>query len=531
MYKWFLAIRYLRTKLIAVFGIASVMLCVAMVLVVLSVMGGFLDTVRERARGLHSEIVLEAGTLQGVPYYEEFGAYLQQQLPGVVDIVTPVIYTYGIFRVPATTWTKPARVLGVHLDDYVRVNTFAGGLHYDKYYPGSSRLDPQSMPVAGVGPSGDLVLPPDLQQANASWRESEADPEALTAYDADPFVEAPYPYVTATPRSTSERVYAAEPGPPRYAGPERDGVIVGVDLLFARRTSGTFERYLARGADVALTLMPLSPAGNPMGELPSKVPLRYVDDSRTGIFEIDSLCVYVDFDMLQHRLAMDPQPLADGGMTKPRANQLLISTREGVDINEAKDQIAMAWSVYGASLGLDPDSQEARALGLAAVYTWEDMQRQFINAVEKEKVLVTFLFTLISMVAIVLVGCIFYMIVEKKTRDIGILKSIGASSLGVAGLFVVYAGAVGLVGSILGTIFGSVVVWYINDIQDFLASLHPQLRMWSPDVYSFDQIPNVVKQADAVWVASMAVLASILGSIIPARIAGRVWPVEALRYE
>ena len=108
MYKWFLAWRYLNTKLIAFFGIASVMLCVAMVLVVLSVMGGFLDTIRARSRGLHSEIVLEGGTLQGFPYYEEFQAHVAKELPDVVHISTPVVYTYGVFRVPATTFTKPA---------------------------------------------------------------------------------------------------------------------------------------------------------------------------------------------------------------------------------------------------------------------------------------------------------------------------------------------------------------------------------------------------------------------------------------
>jgi ABC-type lipoprotein release transport system permease subunit len=74
-------------------------------------------------------------------------------------------------------------------------------------------------------------------------------------------------------------------------------------------------------------------------------------------------------------------------------------------------------------------------------------------------------------------------------------------------------------------------VWNINGIQDWLAQFNPQLRVWSPDVYSFDRIPEVVKQADAVWIAAIAVLSSMVGSLIPAIIAGRVWPVRALRYE
>ena len=108
MYKWFLAWRYLHTKWVAVAGILAVTLCVALVLVVMSVMGGFLETIRTRSRGLHSEVVLEGGTLQGFPYYAEFDQYVRRELPDIVEITTPVIHTYGIFRVPATTWTKPA---------------------------------------------------------------------------------------------------------------------------------------------------------------------------------------------------------------------------------------------------------------------------------------------------------------------------------------------------------------------------------------------------------------------------------------
>jgi lipoprotein-releasing system permease protein len=123
------------------------------------------------------------------------------------------------------------------------------------------------------------------------------------------------------------------------------------------------------------------------------------------------------------------------------------------------------------------------------------------------------------------------MIVEKKTRDIGILKSAGASSSGVAGMFILYAGAVGITGAILGVLLGSVFVWNINSIQEWLAYLNPALRVWNPEVYSFDRIPEVVKTADVVWIGVVAVLASMLGSLIPAVIAGRIWPVQALRYE
>lgn len=529
MYKWFLAWRYLHTKLIAFIGIAAVMLCVAMVLVVLSVMGGFLDTVRARSRGLHSEIVLEGGTLQGFPYYAEFAEYVSRKLPDVVRITTPAIFTYGIFRVPVTTYTKPARVLGVRLDDYVQVNDFKKGLHYERYYPATTKLALQQMPVAGFDASGRMLLPSGLEEANQRWRQSETDHKAIAAFEADPFSKAYFPDIQ--PVVSSERAYAVGPGEPSYVGPQEYGIIVGTDLLFYRRPDGDFDRDIARGADVALTLMPLSPVGNPIGEPPVRLPLRYVDDSRTGIFEIDSLSVYVDFDMLQHQLAMDPQPLVDGGFTKARANQLLVGLQPGVDLDGAKGRIKAAWREFFLSLGPELTSADERGLAFVEVYTWEDMQRQFIQAVEKEKVLVTFLFGMISLVAVVLVVCIFYMIVEKKTKDIGILKALGASGGGVGAIFVLYAGAVGVLGSLLGLGLGSIFVWNINAIQDFLARLNPQLRMWSPEVYSFDRIPEVVKTGDALMIAVLAIVCTMIGSLIPAYVAARVWPVKALRYE
>lgn len=530
MYKWFLAWRYLHTKLIAIIGVAGVALCVMLVLVVTSVMGGFLDTIRSRSKGLHSEIVLEGGTLQGFPYYEEFGQYLQEHLPDVVRLSTPAIYTYGIFRVPQTTWTKPARILGVRLDDYVQVNAFKKGLHYERYYPGSTHLGPQGMPIAGFDVQTErATLPTELEEANARWRSAELDSEVIAEFEAAPFEISPHPYVT--PAFPGRRAYAAVKGDPFYADPMAPGVIVGCDLLNVRRPDGDFNRPIARGTMVALTLLPLTQRGNIKGEPPVRWNVRYVDDSRTGIYEIDSICAYVDFDLAQHKLAMDAQELAEGGFSKPRTNQLLIGLPDGADLNESWEKVSAAWLSFRASLGMDISEADVRLLELTDVYTWEDLQRPFIAAVEKEKVLMLILFALMGLVAVLLLGCIFYMIVEKKTRDIGILKSLGASPRGVAGLFLGYACAIGVVGAVSGVLLGAVFVWNINGIQDYLASLDPALRVWSPDVYSFDRIPEVVKREDAFWIGFVAVIASMVGAVIPAIVAGRVWPVQALRYE
>ena len=531
MYKWFLAWRYLHTKLIAFFGVASVTLCVAMVLVVISVMGGFLETVRSRSKGLTGEIVLEGGSYQGFPYYDEFGRYLLDNHADIVESCTPTVRTWAIFRVPVTTWTQGVQVLGIRQDEFAAVTDFGDGLHYEYYYPGTTHLGEQEVPVLGIDEAtGEMTFPPALQKANDTWRAGETDPDKIAAFDALPFVTSDYPSMVSA--GEAERVFASAPGAPGEQGTPRYGMIAGVDVLYRRNKDGTFSRYLARGTQMSVTVIPMTPTGNIAGELPITLALRCVDDSHTGVYEIDSKIAYVDFDMLQHALAMDAQETIDGEVIRPRINQLAIALQDGADLQQAQERIQRAWGAFLTTIiASTVTDEEARQLSFVHVYTWEDLQASFIAAVEKEKVLVTLLFSIISVVAIVLLGCIFYMIVEKKTRDIGILKSLGASSKGVASMFVVYACVIGVVGAILGTLVGCLFVWNINDIQEGLAWINPALRVWSPDVYSFDKIPEVVNTTEAVWIAVIAVISSMLGSLIPAILAGRVWPVQALRYE
>ena len=111
------------------------------------------------------------------------------------------------------------------------------------------------------------------------------------------------------------------------------------------------------------------------------------------------------------------------------------------------------------------------------------------------------------------------------------LKALGASGTGIAGIFITYAAGVGTAGSILGAGFGALFVHYSNEIQALLGWVDPQLRVWNPEIYSFDRIPNVVKPDDVITIVLVAITAAVIGATIPAIIAGRVWPVQALRYE
>jgi ABC-type lipoprotein release transport system permease subunit len=169
-------------------------------------------------------------------------------------------------------------------------------------------------------------------------------------------------------------------------------------------------------------------------------------------------------------------------------------------------------------------------VGNVYTQTWEEQMQTFLTAVQKEKVMMLTLFGIISMVAVLLVLSIFIQIVKEKTRDIGIIKSVGAGSGHVAGVFLLYALFIGVVGSGLGTALGYVVVWRINDVHDLIAYFSGVV-IWDPTVYVLPRIPNIVDPLDAAWVAGIGVLASIVAAVVPAWLAARLPPVRALAYE
>jgi lipoprotein-releasing system permease protein len=122
------------------------------------------------------------------------------------------------------------------------------------------------------------------------------------------------------------------------------------------------------------------------------------------------------------------------------------------------------------------------------------------------------------------------MIVVEKTRDIGILKALGAGSGGVMTIFLSYGLGLGLVGSGVGVALGLLFVHYINHIEKALTWLTGR-KVFDQTIYYFPEIPTLVQPTMVFWVALGAVLIAVLASILPARRAARLRPVEALRYE
>ena len=260
----------------------------------------------------------------------------------------------------------------------------------------------------------------------------------------------------------------------------------------------------------------------------------------------------------------------------------------------------MARQVRQVVAEFSTDFDDVSPVALTTI-TWEQKHGALLGAVKNEKGLVTFLFAIISIVAIVMVATTFYMIVLEKTRDIGVLRAIGAPASGVLGLFLFYGLAIGVIGTGLGVWMGWAVVTNLNPIQDALANRLATLiggvgmtllaalamtvtlavvmkrrrrefgvggglllffglggllltglyyafpgieipaltgmdaevgwRMWDPQTYYFERIPDRVDWGEVVWIAAGAVVSSVVGAAIPAIIAATLNPIEALRYE
>jgi lipoprotein-releasing system permease protein len=164
------------------------------------------------------------------------------------------------------------------------------------------------------------------------------------------------------------------------------------------------------------------------------------------------------------------------------------------------------------------------------VRTWEDYRRPLLGAIENERVLMAIMLSLVVVVAAFTVFAILSMMVTEKRRDIGILTALGATPGGVTYLFMLIAFWDTLLGATFGALLGVLGAVYIDPIERFLSWLF-HIQIFNRKVYLFDHIPAIVVP---LWVAVIvlgAFVIALLFALAPAWKAGRLDPLEALRYE
>ena len=120
--------------------------------------------------------------------------------------------------------------------------------------------------------------------------------------------------------------------------------------------------------------------------------------------------------------------------------------------------------------------------------------------------------------------------VVQKTREIGMLKALGAADLQVSLLFLSQGALVGGIGVAAGYALGRLALAYRNDFLKLLDHIF-KFQLFPPSVYGFTQLPALIVPGDLLLICGSAFVVCTLGGLIPAWRAGRLKPVEALRYE
>ncbi|MCX5835642.1 MAG: lipoprotein-releasing ABC transporter permease subunit [Deltaproteobacteria bacterium] len=161
---------------------------------------------------------------------------------------------------------------------------------------------------------------------------------------------------------------------------------------------------------------------------------------------------------------------------------------------------------------------------------WMEMNKNLFSALKLEKRVMFIILSLIVLVAAFNIITTLIMVVMEKSKDIAILKSMGATSKSIMKIFIIQGVTIGAVGTLLGCIGGLSVAFNLEKISVFIEKLFG-FKILPGDVYYLSQLPSQVNYSDVVIIVIGTVLICFLSTIYPSRRASSLDPAEALRYE
>lgn len=261
-----------------------------------------------------------------------------------------------------------------------------------------------------------------------------------------------------------------------------DGIAIGHELS------------VQLGAYVGDTVSVLTPHGtlSPMGMMPRSRRLRVAAVFRLGLYEFDSAYGFVSL------------PVAGRLLDKAQVDFVQLK----VDDIYAAPRIAAS---IGERLGHDYLTQD-----------WAEMNRSLFSALWLEKIAISITIGLIVMVAALNIIASLILLVMEKSRDIAILKTMGASAQSIMGIFMLQGLIIGLVGTGLGA-GGGYAIAHVLDRYRLI-----QVPM---DVYQVSHVPFKVEPLDFALVVVAALVVCFVATIYPSRQASRLDPAQALRYQ
>ncbi len=161
---------------------------------------------------------------------------------------------------------------------------------------------------------------------------------------------------------------------------------------------------------------------------------------------------------------------------------------------------------------------------------WRQRNATFFNALQVERNVMFLILTLIVLVAALNIVSGLIMLVKDKGSDIAILRTMGATQGSIMRVFLITGASIGVVGTLVGFLFGVVVCLNVESIRQFLSWL-TNTELFSPELYFLSKLPADMDPGETAAVVVMALALSLLATLYPSWRAARLDPVEALRYE
>jgi lipoprotein-releasing system permease protein len=314
-----------------------------------------------------------------------------------------------------------------------------------------------------------------------------------------------------------EPAKAFEPG----YDPNLPGLVMGIDVWLQRDADG---RYTHQAAPVRATrsvsCFPLTAKGAlakaGAGMVNTKT-FYFSDTSHSGLARVDSSMLYLPFEQAQLLCGMaEPQK---------RASCLYIKFKPNVRPAAGCEKVASMWRRF---VNEKSGGKLSGLLEAVTVESWKANRREFIAAMEKEQTMMIVLFALVGVTTVFVVFVVFYMIVSHKSKDIGILKSVGVSNTNLIRLYLGFAFLVGVFGSIVGVLGGWLFLLKINRIEDWLFERFG-FQLWDRTIYAIGDIPSRVHFEVLAIIVLSAIAACLAGALIPSWQAARLRPVETLQ--
>ena len=268
---------------------------------------------------------------------------------------------------------------------------------------------------------------------------------------------------------------------------EYDGVLGGV--VIGENLAAQLGAFVG---DTVTVLTPQSLVLSPMGMIPRPRDLMVVGIFRLGLFEYDNAYGFVTLDVARRLFRKD------------RVDMMQLRV-------EAFDDAPAVARAVTETLGPGYLAED-----------WAQTNRALFSALRLEKLAVGITIGLIMMVAALNIVASLILLVMEKSRDIAILKTMGASARSIRGIFVLQGGIIGAVGTTVGAVCGFVISHVANRYQLVRVPI---------DVYDIAWIPFTIEPVDFALVVGAALLICLVATIYPARQASRLDPAEALRYQ